>query len=96
MEKALSASQKVLICRQTALQTQHAESRPVTQTFATLPYCWELTLAAHALRLSQEFTSWSPKRPNKKDHVMVYVELGVARWQRTPDPPLPLTDSQTI
>lgn len=44
MEKeALSASQKVLICRQTALYTQYAESRPVTQIFATLPFCWELS-----------------------------------------------------
>lgn len=76
MEKeALSASQKVLICRQTALYTQDAESRPVTQIFATLPFCWEPTSATHALRFSQELTSWSPKRPNKKDHVMVYVEL---------------------
>lgn len=76
MEKeALSASQKVLICRQTALYTQDAESRPVTQIFATLPFCWEPTSATHALRFSQELASWSPKRPNKKDHVMVYVEL---------------------
>lgn len=76
MEKeALSASQKVLICRQTALYTQSAESRPVTQIFATLSYCWELTSATHALRFSQEFSSRAPKRPNEKDHVMVYVEL---------------------
>jgi len=76
MEKeALSASQKVLIRRQTALHTQHAESRPVTQTFATLPYCCELPSAIHTLSISQEFTSWSPKRPNKRGHMMVYVEL---------------------
>lgn len=71
MEKeALSASQKVLICRQTALHTLHTESRPVTQTFATLPHCWELTSATHALRFNQEFTPWSPKRHTTKDHMM--------------------------
>lgn len=76
MEKeALSASQKVLICRQTALDAQRAERRPVPQTSATLPCCWELTSATHALRFSQEFASWSPKRPSEKNHVMVYVEL---------------------
>lgn len=74
-KEALSASQKVLICRQTAPYRQHAESRPVTQIFATLSYCWELTSATPALRSSQEFISWSPKRPNEKDPTMVYVEL---------------------
>lgn len=75
MEKeALSASQKVLICGQTALYAQYAESGPVTQIFATLPYCWELTSTICTLRFSQEFTSWLPKRPNRKDHVMVCVD----------------------
>jgi len=76
MEKeALPASQKVLICRQTALYMNmlKADCSPNLCYFAIL--LGTALKQTNALRLGQEFSSQLPKRPNRKDHVMVSVEL---------------------
>lgn len=85
-KEALSASQKVLICSSIeATRWEQACNSNLCYSVILLG----TDLSNSHLKISQEFSSWSPKRPNKKDPVMVYVELRVARWQRTPDPPLP-------
>lgn len=97
MEKeALSASQKVLICRQTALYRQHAESRPVTQIFATLSYCWELTSATPTARFPgvQLLVSQKAQKNGPCDGLSGALSSKMAKDTRSSPSPF-LTDSQS-